>query len=315
MSESNSKIGGAAQAGAILGVQHTAPAFTVPPGACDCHTHVFGPAARYPYWAGRAYTPGDASIAQLQALHRALGIARVVIVHPSPYGANNACSVDAVRQIGPNARGVAVIDKNTTDAQLQDMHAAGMRGARVNLETGGVSDPKAAGDALTWTANRVAPLGWHVQTFTNLTTLAGVYGVAQKLATPLVVDHIGHARAELGVGQTGFAQLLELVASGKAYVKLSAQQRVSKLPDCADVAPLVKALIGANPERMLWGSDWPHPGGNRYAADALERIEPFQPVNDGEALNRLAQWALDATGNETIMQKILADNPARLYGF
>ena len=313
MSERNSHTGGAAQAGPILGVQHTAPAFTVPPGACDCHTHVFGPAARYPYWAGRAYTPADASIAQLQALHRALGIARVVIVHPSPYGANNACSVDAVRQIGPTARGVAVIDKNTTDAQLQDLHAAGMRGARVNLETGGISDPVAAGEALTWTANRVAPLGWHVQTFTNLTTLAGLYSVAQKLATPLVVDHIGHARAELGIGQTGFAQLLDLVGSGKAYVKLSAQQHVSKLPDCADLEPMVKALIQANPERMLWGSDWPHPGGKR--GGPLDQIEPFQPVNDGDALNRLALWAADATGDKAIMQKILADNPARLYDF
>lgn len=296
---------------AILGVQHSGLAFTVPPGACDCHTHVFGPLAQYPFWSGRAYTPGDASLEDLLALHRALGIDRVVIVHPSPYGANNACTVEAVRRIGAAARGVAVIDQHTTDEELRSMHAAGVRGARANLETAGVTDPQAATEALNWTANRVAPFGWHVQTFTNLTVLAGVYHAVQRLATPLVVDHIGHARAGLGVGQKGFAELLDLVASGKAYVKLSAPQRVSSAPDCADVAPLVQALIRANPERMLWGSDWPHPGGNRHAAGALQHIEPFDPLDDGHALNRLARWVGDAN----VMQKILVDNPARLYGF
>ena len=295
----------------ILGVQHSAPAFAVPPAACDCHTHVFGPAADYPFWSGRAYTPGDASLEDLLSVHRALGIERVVIVHPSPYGANNVCTIDAVRRIGANARGVAVIDQHTTDEELQSMHAAGVRGARANLETAGVSDPQAAADALHWTANRVAPLGWHVQTFTNLNVIAAVHGAIQRLATPLVVDHIGSARAELGVEQKGFAELLDLVASGKAYVKLSAAQRVSSAPDCADVEPLVQALVRANAGRMLWGSDWPHPGGNRYAAGALDTIEPFNQIDDGHALNRLACWV----GDVGVMQKILVDNPASLYGF
>lgn len=296
---------------AILGVRHSAPAFAVPPGACDCHTHVFGPAAQYPFWSGRAYTPGDAALEDLLALHRTLGIDRVVIVHPSPYGADNACTVDAVRRIGAGARGVAVIDQHTTDDELRSMHAAGVRGARANLETAGVSDPQAAAEALTWTANRVAPFGWHVQTFTNLNVIAAVHQTMQRLATPLVIDHIGRARAGLGVEQTGFAELLDLVASGKAYVKLSAPQRVSGAPDCADAAPLVQALVRANPERMLWGSDWPHPGGNRHADGALEQIEPFVPVDDGHALNRMARWVGDAA----VMQKILVDNPAQLYGF
>ena len=309
--ENRSPAAALSQDRVVLGVPHSGVSFAVPPGACDCHTHVFGPLAQYPFWSGRAYTPGDASIEDLQALHRALGIERVVIVHPSPYGTNNACTLDAVRRIGANARGVAVIDQHTTDEELQAMHAAGVRGARANLETAGVSDPQAAADALNWTAKRVAPLGWHVQTFTNLNVIAAVHGAVQRLATPLVVDHIGRARAELGVEQKGFAELLDLVASGKAYVKLSAPQRVSAAPDCADVAPLARALIDANPARMLWGSDWPHPGGNRYQADALERIEPFNRIDDGHALKRLARWVDSAA----TLTQILVDNPARLYGF
>jgi predicted TIM-barrel fold metal-dependent hydrolase len=280
----------------------------VPRGACDCHTHVFGPAAQYPLWANRTYTPGDASVEEMLAMHRAIGIERVVIVHPSTYGADNACTVDAVRRIGANARGVAVIDAATSDAALDEMHAAGMRGARVNLETLGVNDPQAAGDALNWTAHRIARLGWHVQTFTNLKVLAGVHRVVKELPVPLVVDHIGHARAEHGLEQPGFTELLDLVASGKTYVKLSAPQRVSNAPDCADAAILVRALIHANPERMLWGSDWPHPSGLRGRLDV---IEPFNPIDDGHALNRFARWVNDAAW----MQTILVDNPARLYGF
>jgi predicted TIM-barrel fold metal-dependent hydrolase len=301
----------AAASRTILGVQHSLPDFAVPPGACDCHTHVFGPLAKYQYSPQRAYLPGDASIEDMLAMHRAIGIERVVIVHPSPYGADNACTVDAVRRIGPAARGVAVIDANTSDADLLSMHEAGIRGIRINLETIGVSDPQAAGEALKWAAKRVVHLGWHVQTFTNLGVLSKAVQVIRSLATPLVVDHIGHARAEQGLDQPGFADLLDLVATGKAYVKLSAPQRVSRAPDCADAEPLVRALVAANPERMLWGSDWPHPGGRIGMARSPDVVEPFNPIDDGHALNRLARWVGDAG----VMQKILVDNPARLYGF
>ena len=295
----------------ILGVQHSAPAFTVPAGACDCHTHVFGPVAQFPFSASRTYLPGDAPVEDLLALHRALGIARVVVVHPSPYGADNACSVDAVRRIGAQARGIAVLDAHTSDDELHVMHAAGMRGARVNLETGGVGDPHAASTALVWAAQRVAPLGWHVQTYTNLKVLRGAFDTMRTLAVPIVIDHFGRSRAGLGTAQPGFAQLLDLVASGKAYVKLSAAQRISDAPDCADVEALVRALVNANPERLLWGSDWPHPGGSSRVHHSIDEIEAFSPVDDGNALNRLARWVDDAA----VMQKILVDNPARLYGF
>lgn len=297
--------------GAIHGVVHAAPDFAVPAGACDCHTHVFGPAARYPFAAGRTYTPGDASIEDLLALHRRLGIERVVIVHPSPYGADNACTVDALRSIGPGARGVAVIDANVSESELDELHVAGVRGVRVNLETAGIADPAQAVASVLSTARRVAPRGWHVQAFTRPPIVAALARVIDEMPVPLVIDHFGHMRAERGPGQAGFADLMRMLESGRAYVKLSAAQRVSSQPDCADAAVLAQALISANPERVLWGSDWPHPGGRPGGARNAAAIEPFNPVDDGTALNRAAGWA----GSAERIGKLLVENPARLYGF
>lgn len=147
---------------AILGVEQTPPAFEVPRNACDCHVHIFGPPAQFPFANNRRFTPGPASIDDLLALQRALNFDRVVIVHPSPYGSDNSCTLDALRQLGNRARGVVVIDETITDASLADMHAAGVRGARVNLQSHGESDPAVAEPRLRWTAERVAPLGWHV---------------------------------------------------------------------------------------------------------------------------------------------------------
>jgi predicted TIM-barrel fold metal-dependent hydrolase len=295
----------------IHGVAHTAASFEVPAGACDCHTHVFGPLARFAFAAGRTYTPGDASIESLLALHARLGIARVVIVHPSPYGADNTCTIDALRKIGPNARGVAVIDAAVADAELDAMHAAGVRGVRVNLETAGITDPSQAVTSVLATARRVASRGWHVQAFTRPTIVAVLAQVIGEMPVPLVIDHFGHLRAELGLDQPGFDALRRMLASGRAYVKLSAAQRVSALPDCADVAPLARALIDANPERVLWGSDWPHPGGKPAGTRSPDVIEPFSAIDDGYALNRAAAWA----GTTERIRKLLVDNPARLYGY
>lgn len=292
----------------ILGVVHTPLGFAVPRNACDCHVHVFGPAGKFPYSPKRLYTPGDASIEDLDALHRALHIERVVVVHPSPYGTDNSCTVDAVRRFGPRARGVAVIDGTTSDAMLADMHAAGIRGVRVNLETYGESDPVVAGRLLQQAAARVAPLGWHVQTFTNLAILAALHDVIMALPATLVVDHFGRPQAAQGIAQAGFDALLALLGSSKIYVKISAPYRVSHVPHYPDAAPLARAMIAANPDRILWGSDWPHPGGTRHDP---AKIEPFRPEDDGAALNRFAGW----TASAAQLQKILVDNPARLYQF
>jgi predicted TIM-barrel fold metal-dependent hydrolase len=292
----------------VLDVAHTPPSFEVPSGACDCHTHIFGPAERFPFSAKRLYTPGPASIADLEAMHRALHIERVVVVHPSPYGADNSCTVDAVRKLGNRARGVAVIDDTISDAMLADMHAAGVRGVRVNLESYGESDPAVARRHLQHAAERVAPLGWHVQTYTNLAILAALHDTILKLPTTLVIDHFGRPQAALGITQSGFEQFLALLRSGKIYVKISAPYRISQQPHYSDAAPIARAIIAANPDRIVWGSDWPHPGAAKRDPAV---IEPFRPEDNGQALNRLAEWTKDRTE----VQKILVDNPARLYKF
>jgi predicted TIM-barrel fold metal-dependent hydrolase len=297
--------------GPILGVSHSRLTFQMPAGACDCHVHVFGPAQRYAFAPHRAYTPGEASIADLERLHRMLGLDRVVIVHPSPYGTDNACTIDALRRIGRRARGVAVIDPSIGHRELRAMHKAGVRGVRVNLATAGVADPQVAWPLLQAISQRVAPLGWHVQVYTSLPVIAALHDRLLTLPTPLVIDHFGGARAEAGATQTGFAALLSLVRAGRTYVKLSGGYRISKLPDWSDVAPLARALIEANGARMLWGSDWPHPGGGHRGPADRDSIEPFQAIDDGGALNRLALWA----GGQDILRQILVANPERLYDF
>ncbi|GAC1345630.1 MAG: amidohydrolase family protein [Acetobacteraceae bacterium] len=293
----------------ILGVRHTAPAAPTPAGACDCHTHVFGPAADYPFAPNRAYTPGEAGVDALLALQAALGFDRVVIVQPSTYGTDNRCTLDAVRQLGDRARAVAVIRPDLPAAELAALHAQGVRGVRINLETAGQRDPAVAGQMLHAAAEHVAPLGWHVQVYTNLGVLAALESELQTLPVPLVVDHFGRTMAAAGTRQHGFDTLLGLVQSGRAYVKLSAAHRIAARPD--DAAPIAAALIAANPARMLWGTDWPHPGGKRHATPEFDTIEPFDPVDDGAAVNRLRRWA----GDEATLGAILVDNPARLYRF
>ncbi len=297
----------------IHGVLHTQPQFNVPAGATDCHVHVFGPGNRFPWSPTRVYTPGDASVESLLAHQEALGLSRVVIVHPSPYGTDNACSIDAIQRLGNRARGVAVIDPAAiTDAELLAFNAGGMRGVRANLQTAGVFDPDVCWDTLRQLRDRISPIGWHLQTFTNLAVIEALHGKLEALGVMLVVDHFGGAKAALGVKQPGFAALLSLAAKGQAYVKLSGAYRVSEQHDAADAAPLAHALIEANPDRMLWGSDWPHPGGSRHEGKARDAIEPFHEIDDGAALNRLHRWV---GGDATLLRRILVDNPARLYGY
>lgn len=294
----------------VLGTAHAQIAFQVPPGACDCHVHVFGPASRYPFSMSRVYTPPDAPIEALVRLQGVLGFERLVVVHPSPYGSDNACSLDAVARLGARARMVAVIDHANTDDELAAMHDAGVRGARLNLETTGVRDPSVARALLIETAERIAPFGWHLQTFTNLAVLEALENAIVRLPVPLVVDHIGHCRADKGLAQPGMDALLRLVESRNVFVKLSGAYRVSALPDYADVDDIARALIAAGPDRMVWGSDWPHVGGTRDP-NARDRVQPFLPIDDGVQLNALARWAPDPG----LRKMILADTPALLYDF
>ncbi|CAN7698488.1 amidohydrolase family protein [Pseudorhodoferax sp. LjRoot39] len=283
---------------------------SLPAGACDCHTHVFLDPRAYPWSPARRYTPPPAPIEALVAWHDALGIARVVVVQPSVYAADNAATLQALRVLGPErARGVAVLDATATDADLQAMHALGVRGVRVNLEIDRASDAAEATAQLRETAARVAPLGWHVQVYANLPLLAACQSVLRALPVPVVLDHYAGAHASGGLEQPGLHAVLALVAEGRAYVKLSAPYRLSAAAGHADMAPIARAFIAAGPDRMLWGSDWPHPqpGSRPHPHD----ISPPFAVDSAQVLAALRAWTPDAR----TFERILADNPARLYGF
>jgi predicted TIM-barrel fold metal-dependent hydrolase len=286
--------------------------FDVPAGACDTHTHVFGDPQRFPFAPARAYTPEQASIAEMRAMHSALHTERVVIVHPSVYGTDNSCTLDGMKQLGSIVRGIAVIDEKTPESALDEMDRAGMRGIRVNLETTGQSDPAVARQRFQEAVDRIKRRSkWHIQVYTRLSVIEAIKDQVTAAPMPIVFDHFGGAQAALGVSQPGFDTLLNLVRSGKAYVKISAPYRSStKPPDYADVAPLAKALIGANTQRILWGSDWPHPA-SPAAHRPVTEITPLWQVDDGRIFNQLPLWAPD----EKVRKTILVENPAKLYGF
>ena len=290
----------------------TAVNFDVPDGACDCHTHIHGDPKRFPFFAGRVYTPELASPEEMTALHKALHIGRVVIVTPSVYGTDNSSTLFGMKARGATARGVAVIDDKTTEAELDAMQREGFRGIRINLATGGISDPAVGRARFTAAVERMKARGWHVQLYTTLPLIAAIKELVAASAVPAVFDHFGGADAALGIEQPGFSDLVDLVKSGKAYVKISGGYRASKrAPDYPDVVPLAKTLIAANPDRVIWGTDWPHPNAVTPPGKKVTDVTPLLQIDDGRLFNQLAVWAPDAA----IRNKILVDNPARLYGF
>ncbi|HYQ93488.1 MAG TPA: amidohydrolase family protein [Burkholderiales bacterium] len=281
--------------------------FDVPAGACDCHTHIHGDPEKFPYFTGRIYTPETALPEEMAALHKALRMQRVVIVTPSVYGTDNAATLFGMRARGADARGVAVIDSKTPESELDSMGRAGVCGVRLNLSTGGTNDPVVGRRRFQEAAERVKTRNWHVQMNTNLAMVAAIKDLVAASPVPVVFDHFANARAELGVQQPGFAELVELVRSGKAWVKISISG--GPPPDYPAFAPLARALIAANSERIVWGTNWPHPnsGSGRRATE----LTPLFQVDDGLVLNLLPVWAPDAA----IRKKILVDNPAKLYAF
>jgi predicted TIM-barrel fold metal-dependent hydrolase len=287
--------------------------FQVPAGACDCHVHVFGDPQRYPFAASRSYTPQTASTPELRRLLDALHMDRVVVVQPSVYGTDNRCTLDAVRELGKRARGVAVIDAGTPDAALEEMARAGVRGIRLNLTQGGINDPAVALQRFQTAAPRAQKQNWHIQLNTSLKMIDAIRSQLLSSPVPLVFDHFGGATASAGVEQPGFEALVALVKSGKAYVKISgAADLVStRAPEYADVVPLARALVAAHAERILWGTNWPHPDSRTVPGRKNTDIAPLVQTDDGRVLNLLATWVSDPD----IRRKILVDNPARLYGF
>jgi predicted TIM-barrel fold metal-dependent hydrolase len=293
--------------------QPTTPVnFDVPAGACDCHTHIHGDPEKFPFFSGRVYTPEPASPEEMAALHKALHIERVVIVTPSVYGTDNSATLFGIKFRGNTARGVAVIDDKTPEGDLDSMAQAGIRGIRINLATSGVNDPNVGRARLQAAIARVKARGWHIQIYTNLPLVTSIKDLVAASPVPVVFDHFGGADAALGLEQPGWSDLVELVKSGKAYVKISGAYRLSKqAPDFPDAVPFAKSLIGANADRIVWGTDWPHPNSVTPPDKKPTDVTPLYQIDDGRLFNQLPVWAPDAG----IRKKILVDNPARLYGF
>jgi len=277
-----------------------APRLTLPANACDTHAHLFGPAESYPYQANRGYTPPDATDAAYFALHRALGMTRGVLTQPSVYGIDNRRMLDAVARHPDQLRAVAAVDETATDAALAVLDKEGVRGIRVNLvDKGGMPFDSFA--AVARMAARIAPLGWHLELLVHAHDYPDFAPTMRALPVDIVVGHLGYMRTSEGIDHSGFRSFLELVAEGRCWVKLTAPYRITTQQTVPydDVAPFARRLIEIRPDRMLWGSDWPH-------------VATKLPMpNDGDLLDLLGDWAPDAA----VRRQILVDNPARLYGF
>jgi predicted TIM-barrel fold metal-dependent hydrolase len=284
--------------------------FAVPAGACDCHTHVIGDPAKYPLSPMRHYTPPPALPSELARLHQVLGIQRVVIVTPSAYGTDNSATLWGLSMRAANARGIVVIDDNTPDHQLDTMHRAGVRGTRLYLADAGVK-PESARRQFTCLAGRLAKRNWHIQIFTTPDLVVALKDLVLESPVPVVFDHFGGARGELGVTQPGFVELLHLMGSGKAYVKISAAYRFSSQPpNYGDMAPLARSLVDVRADRVLWGTDWPHTNGT-VAGQSAAPVSSFIKVDDAYLLNLFAAWVPESK----IRNQILVGNPRQLYDF
>ena len=263
-------------------------------GACDCHVHVFD--AGWPLAPTATFQPPHAPAAAYQAVRQALGLSRVVAVQPTGYGFDNGCTLAALQQLGPGARGVAVVPPGVPDDELERLHQAGMRGVRFMMLAGGVL-PWAA---LATTAARIAGWGWHINLQLNGHDLPLHEATLRDLPCRLVIDHIGKFLSPVQPGSDGLLALHRLLDGGRCWIKLSAPYESSRSgpPDYADVGWLVHELAERHPERCLWASNWPHPN-----------IRP-EPSNEA-----LMAWAQAQTDDDATWRRMLVDNPARLYGF
>jgi len=270
--------------------------FNVPTGACDTHAHVVATSPSYPMVEDRSYTPPPAPEEKYLAMLAATGMSRGVLVQISVYGTDNRYLLDVLSRHPDTLRGVAVVTADISDRELQEMHASGIRGVRINVLFGGGT----GFEAMEKLAARIAPLGWHLQFLLDVRQLPELMPRMKKLPCPCVVDHMGHMPISMGIDHPGNQALLHLVQEHGWWVKLSGAYRISDSwrEDYRDVTPLAQKLIAAAPNRMLWGSDWPH-------------VSLSHMPDTGQLRNLLAVWAPD----EEIRRRILVDNPAYLYGF
>lgn len=285
----------------------------LPEHSCDTHVHVFEP-TQFPYAAKRAYTPGRASVAQLMDMHQSLGVGRVVLVQPSVYGTDNACLLDAIERIGQaRARGVAVVDLNTvSDDTLDQLHAGGVRGIRLNLhvnsEAGGQAGFAQAQQQVS-AAKRLAQWpSWHLQVHASLSVHVALLDTYAAVGLPVVFDHFAGGAVADAHGDALLQPLLQAMHTQPVYVKLSAAYRMSQ--GC-DASALTRAFYQAAPKQVLWGSDWPHTGGAGGQGRKPEAVEPFRDIDNRQALSHITQ----ALGSVAAVQQVLVSNPTHLYGF
>lgn len=275
------------------------PAVKAPPGACDTHAHVFGPESRYPWSPKRGYTPPDAPYEAWRKLHAVLGVTRGVLTQPSVYGTDNTAMLDAVAHDPANLRAVAAVEADVTGAALEALHARGVRGIRVNLvDKGGM--PFASFSEVERFADRIRPLGWHIEYLVHVHDFPDLQALA-RMPVDAVIGHFGYTPTAAGPHHPGYQSFLRLFGEGRIWVKMTAPYRITGLPlmPFVDVEPFARALLAVRPDRLLWGSDWPHPH--------CPRAMP----NDGEMFSLVTGWLPD----EAARRQVLVDNPARLYGF
>jgi 2-pyrone-4,6-dicarboxylate lactonase len=273
------------------------PKFRPPPLACDAHCHVFGPAAKFPYDPKASYHPPDAPFASLQELHKKLGLERAVIVHASCHGPDMRATLDAIARSGGKYRGTAIIDESYTEDDFRKLHEGGIRGVRFNFvkHLGGRPDMA----FFKTTVDRVKAMGWHLILHLDANDLIELRDLFMKIPVPMVIDHMGRVKGADGLDQPAFKTLLGFMQNEKFWVKVCGAERVSSSgPPFTDAIPFARALIEAAPDRILWGTDWPHPN------------VKWMP-NDGDLLDLFPLMA----PTPGLQKTILVDNPARLYGF
>ena len=273
------------------------PEHALPPDACDAHCHVFGPAARFPFAPGSTYVPVDAPKETLFQRHRHLGVSRAVIVQASCHGTDNAAMVDALRAGGDDYRGIAVVAEDVTERALEEMHGAGVRGVRFNFvkRLGGGKPPSVYRPIL----DRIGRLGWHVVVYFDAEDLETLAPFLRSIEVPVVIDHMGRVPVEQGLASRPFRLLCDLLAGDEKFrVKISCPERLSRAgPPYADVDPIARELLRTAPDRVLWGTDWPHPNMKSHMPDDGALVDRIMAICDTPALRR----------------QVLVDNPARLY--
>lgn len=272
------------------------PRLTLPAGACDAHCHVFGPAARFPFAEGRRYTPVDAPWEKLVELHKLLGIARTVLVQASCHGTDNAAMLDAIARSGGTCRGVAMVAGDISDDELHRLHDGGVRGIRFNFVTHLGEDADI--NTVRRLADRIAPLGWHAVVHFEADRLERLAPVLDRIPVPMVIDHMGRPDASKGVSQPAFAMLKDLMADPRFWVKVSGSERITRQgPPYDDAVPFARELVESFPDRVLWGTDWPHPNIRKDMPD------------DGALVDLLDRIA----PSHDLLNRLLVDNPTRLY--